>query len=62
MKVIGIGNDHAGDRAADVAICTNCDRYFAGLIAELLNKKFASNTAPYHYEAVEDDHELYNPS
>jgi hypothetical protein len=58
MKVIGVDN-FGRDNVSDKLICGGLNKYYANLIATLLNENGKDPHTPYFYKAVEDDYELY---
>lgn len=58
MKIIAIDN-FGRDYVSDKLIAENVSELYAKEIAEYLNKTHGGEQAWYYFEAVPDDHKLY---
>ena len=58
MKIIVISNFN-NESISDVLVAENVSEYYVKYLVEFLNSRFGGDSSPNYYQAVSDDHKLY---
>ena len=58
MKIIAVDNFDR-KRVSDTLIAENVSKYYAPVIADLLNKELGGEHTPFYYRAAIDNYVLY---